>query len=283
MSTSTETNPFLNFKLASPDEEDTSTQALVPTQPTTPLADKSVVLDLTPDHSIAPIYSLVSTPSNLKPLFNVVALHSSPIMMKLWNRLLQSGLQEDNSGVQVGDYSMIQAISLFYMRFPTRPCAWFIAEPGCLGRVLPSDETKLRSGLALHLEDSIISTFLPVGEYPINFICLMEPIRRDKAYVIYKFASDLFSHFRTPQPEKAPTNLIAIPEYHAHEEAAHLVSQEATLHQRVLEEAYALPPLCTWENEWSPPFLETLQNLMWSEEWRKLRSLVSWRRKGRNI
>jgi hypothetical protein len=34
----------------------------------------------------------------------------------------------------------------------------------------------------------------------------------------------------------------------------------------VLEEAYALPPLCTWENEWSPPFLETLQDLKWSEE-----------------
>jgi hypothetical protein len=59
----------------------------------------------------------------------------------------------------------------------------------------------------------------------------MEPIRRDRGYVIYKFASDLFSRFRTPQPEKAPTNLITILEYHAHEEAAHLVLQEATLHQ----------------------------------------------------
>jgi hypothetical protein len=94
----------------------------------------------------------------------------------------------------------------------------------------------------------------------------MEPIQRDKGYVIYKFVSDLFSHYRTPQPEKAPTNLIAIPEYHAHEEAAHLVSQEPTLRQRVLEEAYALPPLRTWENEWSPPFSETLQDLKWSEE-----------------
>jgi len=187
-------------------------------------------------------------------------------MMKLWNRLLQCGLQEDNGGLQAGDYSTIQAISPFYMRFPTRPCVWFIAEPGSLGRILPSDETKLRSGLALRLEDSAISTFLPAGEYPINFVRLMEPIRRDKGYVIYKFVSDLFSRYRTPQPEKAPTNLIAIPEYHAHEEAAHLVSQEPTLHQRVLEEAYALPPLRTWENEWSPPFSETLQDLKWSEE-----------------
>jgi hypothetical protein len=71
----------------------------------------------------------------------------------------------------------------------------------------------------------------------------MEPIRCDKGYVIYKFISNLFSRYRTPQPEKAPTNLIAIPEYHAHEEAAHLASQEPTLCQQVLEEAYALPLL----------------------------------------
>jgi hypothetical protein len=94
----------------------------------------------------------------------------------------------------------------------------------------------------------------------------MEPIRRDKGYIIYKFVSDLFSRYHTPQPKKAPTNLIAIPEYHAHKEAAHLISQEPTLHQRVLEEAYALPPLRTWENKWSPPFSETLQDLKWSED-----------------
>jgi hypothetical protein len=99
MSTSIETNPFLNFKLASPDKEDASTQALVPTQPTTLIRNKSVVLDLTPDHSITPIYSLVETPPNLEPSFNVIPLHSSPNMMKLWNCLLQHGLQEDNSGL----------------------------------------------------------------------------------------------------------------------------------------------------------------------------------------
>jgi hypothetical protein len=96
--------------------------------------------------------------------------------MKLWNHLLQCGLQEDNGGLQAGEYSTVQAISPFYMQFPTRPCIWFIAESGCLGRVLPSDETKLRSGLALRLEDSAVLTFLPISEYPINFICLKEPI-----------------------------------------------------------------------------------------------------------
>jgi hypothetical protein len=68
-----------------------------------------------PDHGIAPTYSLIETPPNLKPSFNVIALHSSPNMMKLWNRLLQRGLQEDNGGLQAGDYLTVQAISLFYM------------------------------------------------------------------------------------------------------------------------------------------------------------------------
>jgi len=76
----------------------------------------------------------------------------------------------------------------------------------------------------------------------------------------------LFSRFHTPQPKKAPTNLIAILEFHAHNKAAHLVSREAILHQRVLEDAYALPPLCTQENEWSLLHMETWKNVTWSEE-----------------
>ncbi|KIM85648.1 hypothetical protein PILCRDRAFT_5317 [Piloderma croceum F 1598] len=83
--------------------------------------------------------------------------------------------------------------------------------------------------------------------------------------VLCNFLS-LFSCFRTPQPEKAPTNLIAIPEYHAHSEADHLISKEATLHQQVLEEDYALPPLRIWDNDWSPLYVETLKNMTWSEE-----------------
>jgi hypothetical protein len=73
-------------------------------------------------------------------------------------------------------------------------------------------------------------------------------------------------HFRTPRPEKAPTNLITIPEFHAHSEAAHLVSEEETLHQRVLEDDYAIPPLRTWDNEWSPLLMETWDNVTWGEE-----------------
>jgi hypothetical protein len=66
--------------------------------------------------------------------------------------------------------------------------------------------------------------------------------------------------------EKAPTDLITIPEFHAHSEAAHLVSEEATLHQQVLKDDYTIPPLCTWDNEWSPLHMEMWGNVTWGEE-----------------
>ena len=44
------------------------------------------------------------------------------------------------------------------------------------------------------------------------------------------------------------------------------MSKEATLHQQVLEDDYAIPPLCTWDNEWSSLLMETWKNVTWGEE-----------------
>jgi hypothetical protein len=68
-----------------------------------------------------------------------------------------------------------------------------------------------------------------------------------------------------PESIEPTTNLIAIPELHAHEETAHLEYQISTLHQQVLEKVYALPPLRTWENEWSPLPFGKVEDLYWSE------------------
>jgi hypothetical protein len=152
------------------------------------------------------------------------------------------------------------------MCFPTSPGTWVGTGFGHLRRAFPSDETKLRSGITLHLEDSSISTFLPVNDFPINFIRLEKAIRREPGYVIYTFISDLFSRTRTPQSQKAPTNLIAIPVCHMHKEAAHLTIEQPTLHQWILEEDYALPPYRTWENDWNPPYFGLMKKLSWSEE-----------------
>ena len=97
------------------------------------------------------------------------------------------------------------------------------------------------------------------------FIRLKKPIRCEEGYIIYTFTCDLFSRSPNPESIEPTTNLIAIPEYHAHEETAHLEYQISTLHQRVLEKVYALPPLCTWENEWSPLPFGKVEDLYWSE------------------
>jgi hypothetical protein len=170
MSDAIDTNLLTSFEFDF-NAEDAARNMLVPTQPSTPLPDKLAVIYLMPKHT-ALIDAFEPTPPDNNPSFNVIALHSSADMMKLWNRLLQSSLHGGNGGLLASDYAVIQATSPYYMRSPTRPCAWFIAVPGHLGRVLPSDETKLRSGVALCLEDSAISTYLPVDEYPINFIHL---------------------------------------------------------------------------------------------------------------
>jgi hypothetical protein len=120
------------------------------------------------------------------------------------------------------------------MHFPTHSCTWF-------GIGLGSDETKLQSGIVLHFKDTSISTFLPITDFPINFIRLKKLIHCEEGYVIYQFTSNLFSCSHNPQSLEPPTDLIAIPEYHAHEEVAHLRYETATLHQWVLEKAYALP------------------------------------------
>ena len=152
------------------------------------------------------------------------------------------------------------------------PCAWFGSRFGHFGRVFPSDETKIKLGVALRLEDTSISTFLPVADYPIIFICLKKPIHREEGYIIYQFTCDLFSRSPNPESIEPTTNLIAIPEHHAHEETAHLKYQISTLHQRVLEKVYALPLLHTWENEWSPLPFGKVEDLYWSEEVTKAES-----------
>jgi hypothetical protein len=63
------------------------------------------------------------------------------------------------------------------------------------------------------------------------FICLKKPIRREEGYIIYTFTCDLFSCSPNPESIEPTTNLITIPELHAHEETAHLEYQISTLHQ----------------------------------------------------
>ena len=99
-------------------------------------------------------------------------------------------------------------------------------------------------------------------EYSTHYIHLTKLICCDRGYVIYKFTSDLFSCFHTSQPAKPTTNLVVIPEFHASDEAAHLITQE--FHQRVLEEDYTITPFHTWDRD--PISIVPLKNMTWYNE-----------------
>ena len=222
MPSATEVDTLVNFEFVTPANDDsTPTQDLVPMRPMTPLLDESAAVDLTPSH-VAPTYSVVSS----YPNFNLMMSD-----MESWDCLLQHSLKEDNGGLHARDYHPVQSVGPYYMHLPISPCTWFGSQFGHFGRVFPSDETKIKSGVALHLEDTLISTFLPVADYPVMFIRLNKPIHREEGYIIYQFTCNLFSRSPNPESIEPTTNLIAIPECHAHEEAAHLEYQISTLHQ----------------------------------------------------
>ena len=197
------------------------------------------------------------------PLHDDEKLYPSTQIEQMWNCVLQTSLKEDNGGLHASDYHIVEAVSPLYVKASIRPNrlgAWFMVGSGRLGRAYPSDETRLRSGVALHLEDRSISIHMLTDKCPIHYICLKKPICCERGYVFYKFISDLYSRFRTPQPMKPPTNLITIPIFHASDEATHLDIQEATFHQQVLEEDYVITPLHTWDKD---PLTLSLEKQTW--------------------
>jgi hypothetical protein len=157
MSLATSLNPFLNIQLAGPAIK--GTQPLIITRPSTPLPGDPADTDLTSP--------LSSVPADLDASPNDEKLYSSTEVEQLWNRILQTSLTEDNGGLHASDYPVVQAVSPFYIKFPTRPCAWFIVKPGHIRRAYPSDVTKLKSGAALRLEDRTISINMLTKECPI--------------------------------------------------------------------------------------------------------------------
>jgi hypothetical protein len=90
MSDTIDTNLLTSFKFDF-NAEDATRNVLVPMRPSTPLPDKSAVIDLTPKHTVL-INVFEPTPPDNNPSINIIALHSSANMMRLWNRLLQSSL-----------------------------------------------------------------------------------------------------------------------------------------------------------------------------------------------
>jgi hypothetical protein len=161
--TSTDFNPYLTFRMPTPVPANEVDHSLMATRPPTPVPDKSAGSMLTPPFS--------PKPSETNPSYHIIPLYKSPGIKVMWNHFLQLSLWESNGGLTAKDYLVIHAVSPFYLK-------------------------DHRTGAALHLEDSAISSYLPTEEYPINYVCM--PLWCEKGHIIYEITSDLFSRFCYP-------------------------------------------------------------------------------------
>jgi hypothetical protein len=156
----------------------------------TPAPDESAGNTLTPPFS--------PKPGETDPSYHIIPLHKSPGLEVMWNCFFQLSLQESNGGLAAKDYLVVPAVSPFYPKDRSGRLAWFVMWPGPTGRIISSSETRLKTGAALRLEDSAISSHLPTEEYPINYVRMKKPLWHEPGHVIYEITSDLFSRFRYP-------------------------------------------------------------------------------------
>jgi hypothetical protein len=97
---------------------------------------------------------------------------------------------------------------------------------------------------------------------------MKKPLQCEKGHIIYGITLNLFSHFHYPQPERAPTNLIVISDFHAHEKGMGLQVHKPSFNQRVQHRftGLALPPFHIWNDKPDIDMLKVKNNLSWYEE-----------------
>jgi hypothetical protein len=161
MSFSTHFNPFLSLQLPAPATEGTLPYPLIATRPSTPLPDDSAGSLTTISSPLSSLSADDNPPhDNEKP-------YPSINIEIMWNHVLQTNLKEDNGGLHAFDYHVVEAVSPLYVKDTIRPNrvgAWFMVRSGHFRRAYPSDETRLRSGVALRLEDRSISIHMLTDE-----------------------------------------------------------------------------------------------------------------------
>ncbi|KIM71938.1 hypothetical protein PILCRDRAFT_16591 [Piloderma croceum F 1598] len=101
----------------------------ITTHPSTPLPDNSAGTLTTISSPLSPLLADDNPPHDDEKLYPSIKIE------QMWNHILQT------------------TVSPLYIKASNRPGAWFMIGSGRLGRAFPSDETRLRSGVALHLED----------------------------------------------------------------------------------------------------------------------------------
>jgi hypothetical protein len=124
-------------------------------------------------------HNLVPKPSKKRYLADVLEPMSmygaTSGIIDMWNRLLQDHAKEPGDRLSATDYTIVEAVSPYYILRPTSISAWFITEPGLAGRNNPSGESRLTTGIALCLEDRSVTSKTHGTEFHIYYCRLGTP------------------------------------------------------------------------------------------------------------
>jgi hypothetical protein len=222
------------------------------TRPNSPFSEaptKATYSDLTLFHNLVP------KPSKKRYLADVLEPMSmygaTSGIIDMWNRLLQDHAKEPGDRLSATDYTIVEAVSPYYILRPTSISAWFITEPGLAGRNNPSGESRLTTGIALCLEDRSVTSKTHGTEFHVYYCRLGIPLFREGGYTFYSTKEHFFSQRYLPCAATPISTIVAVPDYHTREEGRYLSVQPNTFGQRMVPgySNLALPPLRTWEKE----------------------------------
>jgi hypothetical protein len=145
-------NPYFALVKASAEASQESPPLEI-TQPNSPFSEapaKATYTDLTPFHNLAPKPLMKRYLTDvLEPMSMYGAISG---IIDMWNRLLQDHAKDPGDRLSATDYTIVEAVSPYYILCPTSTSAWFITEPGLAGRNNPSRESRLTTGITLCLE-----------------------------------------------------------------------------------------------------------------------------------
>jgi hypothetical protein len=220
-----------------------------PNTPSSPTPPGVTYRDLTPSHKLQP------NPQVMRHLTNALEPMSmsdaTPGIIHMWDRLLEDHTKEVGTRRHASDYTVVEAVSPYFMLHPTARYAWFITEPGLAGRNNPSGKSRLTTGIALCLEDRSVTAKTHCSEFHVYYCRLGVPISREGGYTFYSTTEHLFSRRYVPRAETPVSTIVAVPDFHTCFEGRYLSVEPNTFKQRMVSgySNLALPPLRVWEKK----------------------------------
>jgi hypothetical protein len=142
-------------------------------------------------------------------------------------------------------YIPLSVHSPLHMGVDQQTPAWVVTNLGIFGEDVPSKQTRLGPGLAIHLHDNLLAQMNLQFEKPWLFGTLENMIWREPGYHILVMKPHLFTITQRPFVVPYLHTYIAIPTQFIHDQGQLQIIYSPTLGQRQVGEEL-LPPLRPW-------------------------------------